>query len=112
MTIVAVAHRLATIQKADVIFVFGESQNGNGSTIVEQGSHQELLRSKGMYWQMVSIKLLLIKTLFANFRDFSVKQLGWTDRFIQALPSLLGLYLSTLHSAHNSTTLYIIDSIG
>ncbi|CAI7603823.1 unnamed protein product [Penicillium manginii] len=52
MTIVAVAHRLATIQKADVIFVFGESQNGNGSTIVEQGSHQELLRSKGMYWQM------------------------------------------------------------
>ncbi|KAF7519457.1 hypothetical protein PCG10_009987 [Penicillium crustosum] len=52
MTIVAVAHRLATIQKADIIFVFGESQNGNGSKIVERGSHQELLRNKGMYWQM------------------------------------------------------------
>ncbi|KAJ5516806.1 hypothetical protein N7527_008366 [Penicillium freii] len=52
MTIVAVAHRLATIQKADIIFVFGESQNGNGSQIVERGSHQELLRNKGMYWQM------------------------------------------------------------
>ncbi|KAJ5082179.1 hypothetical protein N7532_011222 [Penicillium argentinense] len=52
MTIVAVAHRLATIQKADVIFVFGESQSGRGSRIVEQGSHHELLRNKGMYWQM------------------------------------------------------------
>ncbi|RAK97348.1 ABC transporter ATP-binding protein [Aspergillus ibericus CBS 121593] len=52
ITIVAVAHRLATIQKADTIFVFGESQVGNGSRIIEQGSHHELLRSKGMYWQM------------------------------------------------------------
>lgn len=55
MTIVAVAHRLATIQKADVIFVFGESQSGKGSRIVEQGTHQELLRSKGTYWQMVRV---------------------------------------------------------
>ncbi|KAL4892052.1 P-loop containing nucleoside triphosphate hydrolase protein [Aspergillus ambiguus] len=52
MTIVAVAHRLATIQKADVIFVFGESHAGKGSRLVEQGSHQELLRRKGTYWQM------------------------------------------------------------
>ncbi|GKZ25588.1 hypothetical protein AbraCBS73388_001230 [Aspergillus brasiliensis] len=52
MTIVAVAHRLATIQKADTIFVFGESQSGYGSRVVEQGSHQELLRNKGTYWQM------------------------------------------------------------
>ncbi|KAE8373973.1 P-loop containing nucleoside triphosphate hydrolase protein [Aspergillus bertholletiae] len=52
MTIVAVAHRLATIQKADTIFVFGERQVGYGSRIVEQGTHQELLRTKGTYWQM------------------------------------------------------------
>ncbi|GCB21237.1 leptomycin B resistance protein pmd1 [Aspergillus awamori] len=52
MTIVAVAHRLATIQKADTIFVFGESRTGYGSRVVEQGSHQELLRNKGTYWQM------------------------------------------------------------
>ncbi|KAJ6025325.1 uncharacterized protein N7446_013763 [Penicillium canescens] len=52
MTIIAVAHRLATIQKADVIFVFGESQNGKGSRVVERGSHQELLQNRGMYWQM------------------------------------------------------------
>jgi ATP-binding cassette subfamily B (MDR/TAP) protein 1 len=58
MTIVAVAHRLATIQKADVIFVFGESEMGRGSKVVERGSHQELLRRRGMYWQMVSSSLI------------------------------------------------------
>jgi ATP-binding cassette subfamily B (MDR/TAP) protein 1 len=58
MTIVAVAHRLATIQKADVIFVFGESQSGEGSRVVERGSHQELLQNRGTYWQMVRITIL------------------------------------------------------
>lgn len=53
MTIIAVAHRLATIQKADVIFVFGESQSGKGSRVVERGSHHELLQNRGIYWQMV-----------------------------------------------------------
>ncbi|KAH8422518.1 ABC transporter ATP-binding protein [Aspergillus melleus] len=52
MTIVAVAHRLATIQKADTIFVFGEGQPGRGSGVVEYGTHQELLRRRGTYWQM------------------------------------------------------------
>ncbi|KAJ5626849.1 hypothetical protein N7528_004276 [Penicillium herquei] len=52
MTIVAVAHRLATIQKADMIFVFGESDSGRGSRVVEKGTHHELLRNKGTYWQM------------------------------------------------------------
>jgi ABC-type multidrug transport system fused ATPase/permease subunit len=66
MTIIAVAHRLATIQKANVIFVFGESQNGKGSRIVERGSHQELLQNRGMYWQMVrTIFLSLLFTLGA-----------------------------------------------
>jgi ATP-binding cassette subfamily B (MDR/TAP) protein 1 len=47
-TVVAVAHRLATVQKADVIFVLGSG------TVLERGSHQELLRRRGVYWQMVS----------------------------------------------------------
>ncbi|KIX01112.1 uncharacterized protein Z518_10178 [Rhinocladiella mackenziei CBS 650.93] len=58
MTVIAVAHRLATIQKADVIFVFGESEVGRGSRILEHGTHGELLRRRGAYWQMVSIKYL------------------------------------------------------
>lgn len=52
MTVIAVAHRLATIQKADVIFVFGESEVGRGSRIVEKGTHSELLRRRGAYWAM------------------------------------------------------------
>lgn len=44
-TTIMVAHRLATIQKADVIFVL---QDG---TIAEHGSHQELLAAGGLYAQ-------------------------------------------------------------
>lgn len=47
-TMIAVAHRLSTIQNADVIFVF------NDGKVVEKGSHNELLRKQGVYWEMVS----------------------------------------------------------
>jgi ATP-binding cassette subfamily B (MDR/TAP) protein 1 len=47
-TVVAVAHRLATIQNADVIFVIGSGR------VLESGSHQELLAKRGVYFQMVS----------------------------------------------------------
>ena len=52
MTVIAVAHRLATIQKADVIFVFGEADDKRGARIVEKGTHGELLRRRGAYWGM------------------------------------------------------------
>ena len=48
MTIVVVAHRLATVQKADVIFVMGE-----GGKLLERGGHKELVAKKGAYWGMV-----------------------------------------------------------
>lgn len=51
-TMVVVAHRLATVQNADVIFVIGD---GN---VVEQGSHNSLLRKKGLYWQMCQSQAL------------------------------------------------------
>jgi ATP-binding cassette, subfamily B (MDR/TAP), member 1 len=50
-TTIAVAHRLATIQRAQVIFVLGEGR------IQEFGSHAELLGKKGIYWHMVSLSL-------------------------------------------------------
>ncbi|KAJ5472359.1 hypothetical protein N7530_006360 [Penicillium desertorum] len=59
MTIIAVAHRLATIQKADAIFVFGEGASGQGSSILESGTHHELLRRKGAYWQMCQAQALV-----------------------------------------------------
>ncbi|PLB49976.1 P-loop containing nucleoside triphosphate hydrolase protein [Aspergillus steynii IBT 23096] len=46
-TMIAVAHRLATVQNADVIFVLGE-----GGQVLEKGSHLELVRKRGVYYQM------------------------------------------------------------
>lgn len=47
-TMVVVAHRLATVQNADIIFVLGEGK------VLEKGSHNELLKKRGVYWNMVS----------------------------------------------------------
>ncbi|KAL5043629.1 hypothetical protein BDW71DRAFT_210141 [Aspergillus fruticulosus] len=60
LTIIAVAHRLATVQKADVIFVFGEDGTGAaaGSRVLERGTHQELLGMRGVYWQMCQAQAL------------------------------------------------------
>ncbi|MBX9075149.1 ABC transporter ATP-binding protein [Streptococcus anginosus] len=41
-----IAHRLSTIQNADIILVLVDGD------IVEYGSHQELMRAKGVYYQM------------------------------------------------------------
>lgn len=49
VTRVVVAHRLATVKGADVIFVVGEE-----GKIVESGGHGELLGRRGVYWNMVS----------------------------------------------------------
>jgi ABC-type multidrug transport system fused ATPase/permease subunit len=50
-TVLAVAHRLATIQNADVIFVIGSG------SVLETGTHQQLIAKKGVYFQMVSLGL-------------------------------------------------------
>jgi ABC-type multidrug transport system fused ATPase/permease subunit len=51
-TMIVVAHRLATVQNADVIFVFGEGK------VLEKGSHNELLKQKGVYWHMCQSQAL------------------------------------------------------
>ena len=63
MTIIVVAHRLATIQKADLILVMGEGGFGEGSRIVERGTHTELLQRRGAYWQMVSYSCAFLRAL-------------------------------------------------
>ena len=49
-TTIIIAHRLATVRRADVIFVI---DNG---TIVERGTHEKLLASNGLYSQLYQIQ--------------------------------------------------------
>ena len=51
-TSVVIAHRLSTIQNADLIVVL---QKGK---IVEQGKHTELLKNKGVYYNLVKMQSL------------------------------------------------------
>lgn len=51
-TTIAVAHRLSTIQKADMIYVFDQGR------VVENGTHNELLAQKGRYFELVNLQSL------------------------------------------------------
>lgn len=46
-TVLIIAHRLSTIRDADIIAVVSNGQ------IVEQGSHDELRKKKGLYWELI-----------------------------------------------------------
>jgi len=50
-TLVVIAHRLSTIVEADTIMVLHRGQ------AVERGTHQQLLETKGRYWQMYQLQL-------------------------------------------------------
>ncbi|KAH7037729.1 P-loop containing nucleoside triphosphate hydrolase protein [Microdochium trichocladiopsis] len=51
-TTIAVAHRLSTIQRADVIYVFDQGR------VVEEGTHSELMRRNGRYAELVNLQSL------------------------------------------------------
>lgn len=51
-TTIAVAHRLSTIQKADMIYVIDQGR------IVEHGTHSELLKKRGKYFELVNLQSL------------------------------------------------------
>ncbi len=54
-TTIAIAHRLSTIQDANLILVLHQGE------IVEQGSHQELLAQKGLYYKMYLLQNGLVE---------------------------------------------------
>lgn len=51
-TTIAVAHRLSTIAKADCIYVFDKG------AVVEEGTHQDLMRLNGKYAELVRLQSL------------------------------------------------------
>jgi len=53
VTVVVVAHRLATVQNAGRIVVLGE-----GGRILEEGTHKELVGRRGVYWGMCRAQAL------------------------------------------------------
>ncbi|PRY35979.1 ATP-binding cassette subfamily B protein [Spirosoma oryzae] len=50
-TVLIVAHRLSTVRQANKIIVLGKGK------IIETGSHEELIRQQGAYWQLVKNQL-------------------------------------------------------
>jgi ATP-binding cassette subfamily B protein len=62
-TSIVVAHRLSTIQRSDRIIVLHHGE------IREQGSHQELLAQRGLYWKLY--KLQYADTENRTVHDFS-----------------------------------------
>jgi len=46
-TVLVIAHRLSTVRRADTILVMGRGH------LVEHGTHDSLLRAKGIYWDMI-----------------------------------------------------------
>ncbi len=56
-TTIAIVHRLSTIQDADLIFVLHQG------SIIERGTHQQLLTQKGLYYKMY----LFQNSLFCNY---------------------------------------------
>jgi ATP-binding cassette subfamily B (MDR/TAP) protein 1 len=51
-TTLTIAHRLSTVRKADLIYVLSQG------TLVESGTHEELLSKKGEYWEFVNMQNL------------------------------------------------------
>jgi len=51
-TMIMIAHRLSTIKSADYIYVVSDGK------IAEQGTHTDLLKKKGIYYNLYSIQLI------------------------------------------------------
>ena len=51
-TTIVIAHRLTTIQNADIIYAFDEGR------IVESGNHAELMKRDGVYKTLVTLQTL------------------------------------------------------
>lgn len=55
-TVLVIAHRLSTVERADNIIVIDQG------TVVDQGTHTQLMARKGLYFKLVQRQVLGIET--------------------------------------------------
>ena len=86
-TIITIAHRLATIENADQILVI------DGGTVVQKGTHKELLAQRGTYQEFIKIR--------EQAGGFNNKHKGGTDEDSCVWGGLSGGYpCSTKENGH------------
>ncbi len=57
-TVIVVAHRLATVQHADLIYVLGGKDHARRGQVLEQGTHASLVAADGDYARLVRLQQL------------------------------------------------------
>ena len=63
-TTIVIAHRLSTIQGANIIAAVA---NGR---VVETGTHSQLLRMKGLYYDLVTAQVCILFISYTNINSF------------------------------------------
>lgn len=79
-TTLVIAHRLSTIRNADLIAVF---ENG---VITEQGTHNELIEQRGIYYKLVNMQVPFHKHFFIAFIllcAIALTELNCSQRYLQ-----------------------------
>lgn len=84
-TILVIAHRLSTVRNADLIAAF---ENG---VITEQGTHDELIEQKGVYYKLVNMQVCF--SLLFLFHSLHHTVCYWLN-CIELLPKALQCLLS------------------
>lgn len=72
-TTIIIAHRLSTIMMADEIIVLGtDGADDTLGTIIERGSHSELLKLGGTYAEMWEVQTSVDKEILSEITQGSV----------------------------------------
>ncbi|KAG1668332.1 Multidrug resistance protein 1 [Nymphon striatum] len=83
-TTIMIAHRLSTIRNADRIIVIGDGK------VQEEGSHQELINQKRLYYQLVSLQVIyLVLEESAGIHSIIDEKMDGIALFVFLPPGLL-----------------------
>ncbi|KAL4224077.1 ATP-binding cassette sub- B member 9 [Mactra antiquata] len=102
-TVIIIAHRLSTVEKADRIIVIEKGE------VIEQGSHIQLLSERGVYANLVKRQLLLTDSQWSSSNQNSPKSNQRSPTWNDMLPGdctcgrkVMGRTISSRHTSGNS----------